>query len=80
MSINLSIFHTYYKKSKIMQKGTVKFFNATKGFGFITPETGEKDVFVHSSGLLDEIRENDKVQFEVESGPKGLSATHVKVI
>lgn len=63
-----------------MQKGTVKFFNETKGFGFITPESGEKDVFVHSSGLLDEIRENDKVEYEVESGPKGLNASNVKVI
>ena len=63
-----------------MQKGTVKFFNEIKGFGFITPESGEKDIFVHSSGLVDEIRENDKVQFEVESGPKGLNATNVKVI
>jgi CspA family cold shock protein len=56
--------------NKIMQKGIVKFFNATKGFGFITPETGGKDIFVHSSGLTCEIRENDKVEFEVESGPK----------
>ncbi len=63
-----------------MQKGTVKFFNVTKGFGFITPESGEKDIFVHSSGLVDEIRENDKVSFEVESGPKGLNASNVKVI
>ena len=64
-----------------MQKGTVKFFNETKGFGFITPESGEKDVFVHSSSLNGEVlRENDKVQFEVESGPKGLNATNVKVI
>ena len=63
-----------------MPKGTVKFFNGTKGFGFITPESGEKDIFVHSSGLLDEIRENDKVEFEVESGPKGLNATKVRVI
>ncbi len=63
-----------------MQKGTVKFFNVTKGFGFITPESGEKDIFVHSSGLVDEIRENDKVEYEVESGPKGLNAANVKVI
>jgi CspA family cold shock protein len=63
-----------------MQKGTVKFFNETKGFGFITPESGEKDIFVHSSGLIDEIRENDKVEFEVESGPKGLNALKVKVL
>jgi CspA family cold shock protein len=63
-----------------MQKGKVKFFNETKGFGFIAPESGEKDVFVHSSGLIDKIRENDTVEFEVETGPKGLNATKVKVI
>ena len=64
-----------------MQKqGTVKFFNATKGFGFIVPTDGGQDIFVHSSGLIDEIRENDKVQFEVESGRKGPNAVNVKVI
>ena len=63
-----------------MQKGTVKFFNEAKGFGFIAPESGEKDVFVHSSGLIDKIRENDKVEYDVETGPKGLSATKVRVI
>ena len=68
-----------YKNYIIMPKGTVKFFNEAKGFGFITPESGEKDLFVHSSGLLDNIREGDKVEFEVESGPKGLNATKVKV-
>ena len=63
-----------------MQTGTVKFFNETKGFGFITPDSGEKDIFVHSSALSGKIRENDKVQFEVESGPKGLNAKNVKAI
>ncbi|MDN3580954.1 cold-shock protein [Mucilaginibacter flavus] len=64
-----------------MQKeGTVKFFNETKGFGFITPTGGGQDVFVHSTGLIDEIRENDKVEFEVENGRKGLNAVNVKVI
>lgn len=65
-----------------MQKeGTVKFFNETKGFGFIVPaESGEEDVFVHSSGLIDQIRENDKVQYEVERGKKGLNAVNVKVV
>ena len=63
-----------------MQEGTVKFFNDSKGFGFITSaETGE-DIFVHISGLIDEIRENDKVQYEVEQGRKGLNAVNVKVI
>jgi CspA family cold shock protein len=64
-----------------MQKqGTVKFFNETKGFGFITPDAGGQDVFVHSSGLIDEIREHDKVEFEVENGRKGVNAVNVKVI
>ncbi|MDO3645152.1 MAG: cold-shock protein [Mucilaginibacter sp.] len=64
-----------------MQKeGTVKFFNETKGFGFITPAAGGQDVFVHSSGLIDQIRENDSVEFEVENGRKGLNAVNVKVI
>jgi CspA family cold shock protein len=64
-----------------MQKeGTVKFFNETKGFGFIIPSNGEPDVFVHSTGLVDTIRENDRVTFEVERGKKGLNAVNVKVI
>ncbi|TZF83108.1 cold-shock protein [Pedobacter sp. BS3] len=62
-----------------MQKGTVKFFNETKGFGFITPENGDKEIFVHSSGLIDNIRENDSVKFEVEQGRKGPNAVNVKV-
>ena len=63
-----------------MQKGTVKFFNTTKGFGFITPSDSSEDIFVHSSGLIDEIRENDQVKFEVEQGRKGLNAINVEVI
>ena len=62
-----------------MQKGTVKFFNGTKGFGFITPEDGGEDIFVHSTGLIDQIRENDKVTFEVENGKKGLNAVRVQI-
>lgn len=63
-----------------MQEGTVKFFNETKGFGFITPTNGGQDIFVHVSGLNDEIRENDKVSFEVQNGKKGLNAVNVRVV
>ena len=63
-----------------MQEGTVKFFNETKGFGFITPANGGQDIFVHVSGLIDEIRENSKVSYEVQNGQKGLNAVNVKVI
>ncbi|MDB5115159.1 MAG: csp [Mucilaginibacter sp.] len=68
-------------QKNIMQKeGTVKFFNYEKGFGFISQLNDRSDVFVHSTGLIDEIRENDKVSFDVEEGKKGLSAVNVKVI
>ncbi|WP_297764962.1 cold-shock protein [uncultured Muriicola sp.] len=63
-----------------MGNGTVKFFNNSKGYGFITPEEGDKDVFVHVNGLIDEIREGDKVSYDVEEGPKGLNAVNVKVV
>ncbi|HVV54136.1 MAG TPA: cold shock domain-containing protein [Mucilaginibacter sp.] len=64
-----------------MQKeGTVKFFNNQKGFGFISQSDTGTDVFVHSTGLIDQIRENDKVRFEVENGKKGPNAVNVKVI
>ncbi len=63
-----------------MANGTVKFFNNSKGFGFITPDEGNKDVFVHVNGLIDEINEGDKVSYDVAEGPKGLNATNVKVI
>ncbi len=63
-----------------MQEGTVKFFNYSKGFGFITPSEAGEDIFVHNSGLIDDIRENDKVQFNTEQGRKGLNAVDVKII
>ena len=63
-----------------MSNGTVKFFNNAKGFGFITPDDGGKDVFVHQSGLNDEIREGDKVSYDVQEGPKGLNAANVKLV
>jgi cold shock protein len=62
-----------------MKKGKVKFFNNTKGFGFISDNETQKDIFVHSSGLQDEIREGDEVTYDVETGKKGLNAVNVKV-
>jgi CspA family cold shock protein len=64
--------------NKIMATGTVKFFNESKGFGFITPANGGKEVFVHVTGLIDKIRENDQVSYDVEEGKKGPSAVNVK--
>ncbi len=63
-----------------MQEGTVKFFNETKGFGFITPSNGGPDIFVHVSGLISKIREKDRVSFEVQNGKKGLNAVNVQLV
>ena len=63
-----------------MSKGTVKFFNDSKGFGFITEEGSNKEYFVHVTGLIDEIREGDAVEYDLEDGKKGLNAVNVKVI
>ena len=64
----------------IMKKGTVKFFNDSKGFGFITEEGSNDEHFVHVSGLIDEIHEGDTVEFELTEGKKGLNAVNVKVV
>ncbi|WP_028982459.1 cold-shock protein [Sporocytophaga myxococcoides] len=61
-------------------QGTVKFFNNAKGFGFITSSDSKEDIFVHSSGLIDEIRENDQVKFDMERGKKGMNAVNVEVL
>lgn len=58
--------------------GSVKFFNTTKGFGFIKPDNGSEDIFVHSSGLVDKIKEGDRVTFDTEKGKKGLNAVNVE--
>jgi CspA family cold shock protein len=61
-------------------KGKVKFFNEAKGFGFVVEEDNGKEHFVHVSGLIDEIREEDEVEFDLEEGRKGLNAVNVRVI
>ncbi|MBL7805468.1 MAG: cold-shock protein [Saprospiraceae bacterium] len=62
-----------------MYTGTVKFFNETKGFGFIQEDGSGKEIFVHVSGLVNKIRENDKVTFEIQDGRKGPNAVNVKL-
>jgi CspA family cold shock protein len=61
-------------------EGTVKFFNNTKGFGFIKPDDSDQDVFVHTTGLIDDIKEDDKVSFDTETGPKGVNAVNVRLV
>ncbi|MBL4708903.1 MAG: cold shock domain-containing protein [Flavobacteriales bacterium] len=63
-----------------MSKGTVKFFNETKGFGFIKEDESENEHFVHVTGLIDEIREGDAVDFDLKEGKKGMNAVNVKVV
>ena len=63
-----------------MATGTVKWFNDSKGFGFITEEGVDKDHFVHVTGLIDEIREGDEVKFDLQEGKRGLNAVNVEVI
>lgn len=75
---NLDYFCTLIKYN-IMNKGTVKFFNDSKGFGFIVEDDTNKEYFVHVSGLIDDINEGDSVEFELKEGRKGLNAVDVKV-
>lgn len=63
-----------------MQEGTVKFFNDSKGFGFITAQETGKEIFIHTSNLIDDIREGDRVSFDTEQGQKGLAAIKVRRI
>lgn len=67
-------------KVNTMKQGTVKFFNEAKGFGFIKMNDSEKEVFVHSTNLIDNIREDDRVEFDVEEGEKGPSAVRVRLL
>ena len=63
-----------------MNKGTVKFFNETKGFGFIKESETGKEYFVHVSGLIDQVKEDDEVSFDLQEGRKGLNAVNVKIV
>ncbi len=63
-----------------MQEGTVKFFNETKGFGFIKPDDGGAEVFVHATGLVDKITQDDRVSYDVQDGKKGKNAVNVRKI
>ncbi len=63
-----------------MKKGTVKFFNNSKGYGFVIDDESKSEYFVHISGLIDEINEGDVVEFELKEGKKGLNAINVKIV
>ena len=63
----------------LIRKGTVTFFNTSKGYGFIKDHDSQESIFVHQNALTDSIKENDKVTFEVEKGQKGLNAINVKL-
>ncbi len=63
-----------------MKKGTVKFFNESKGYGFITEDGSNDEYFVHVSGIIDDIQQGDAVEFELKEGKKGLNAINVRVI
>ncbi|HPE33624.1 MAG: cold shock domain-containing protein [Sphingobacteriia bacterium] len=63
-----------------MKEGKVKFFDETRGFGFIKDTETNEDIFVHVSGLVDKINENDEVSFDIKQGKKGLNAVNVKLV
>jgi cold shock protein len=73
-----------WHQGKRMSTGTVKWFNDSKGFGFITPDDGSKDLFVHFSAIqasgFKTLKENDKVQYDVEQSPKGPRATNIRPV
>lgn len=65
-------------KADTMKAGKVKFFNKSKGFGFIIIKDSDEEIFVHASNLIDDIKESDNVTFEIEKGDRGLTAVKVK--
>ena len=74
--------HIKKERRKHMATGTVKWFNAEKGFGFIAPDDGTDDLFAHYSAItgsgFKELRENQKVEFDAERGPKGMQAANIR--
>ena len=72
--VAISPFSIFY-----MYNGTVKFFNESKGFGFVIDDASKEEIFVHVTGLIDDIREGDKVTFNTERGKKGMNAVDVKI-
>ena len=79
----MELIGTHYCNARLttllMKTGIVKFFNSQKGFGFIKDSETSEEFFVHVTGLIDQISENDNVTFEVENGKKGLNAVRVKL-
>jgi CspA family cold shock protein len=71
---------TKTKNTEVMKEGTVKFFNNAKGFGVIKLNDSDEEIFVHTTNLLEDIREDDKVKFEIENGDKGQSAVKVSLV
>lgn len=79
IKINTYIWPLNFIKHIKMNKGTVKFFNVSKGFGFIKDADSDNEYFVHVSGLKDQIKENDEVTFELQEGKKGINAVDVRL-
>ena len=69
-----------FETVEVIRKGTVTFFNDSKGFGFIKDENTQESIFTHINGHVDKIKESDRVSFQVERGPKGLNAIDVKLL
>ena len=79
LSLRWQFRHIVLLNSFLMQTGTVKFFNESKGFGFIVDNSSNEEIFVHSSGLIDNIREGDVVNYGTAQGKKGMNAVQVKI-
>lgn len=75
MTANCHITNFYF----LMNTGTIKFFNEAKGFGFVVDNSSKEEIFVHASGLIDNVREGDVVTYNTERGKKGMNAIEVKL-